>query len=368
MKPAVSVRGITKHYGSFIALDDVSLNVEQGEFLSLLGPSGAGKTTMLRMIAGFDRPESGEIRILDRDIVGLPPHRRPVNTVFQNFALFPHMSVADNVAYGLRQDGVGTAERKSRVREALDMVEMTGMAPRRPDALSGGQQQRVALARALVKRPSILLLDEPLGALDRRLRQQMQIELKTLQRETGIAFVLVTHDQEEALAMSDRIVIMRHGRIEQAGTPSELYDLPRTAFVADFIGAQNFLSGRVDRMRQTLTTEDGIIVHAARIEGDTGDTALVAVRPENTTMSRAEPKKERNRIRGRVAQTMHLGNTMEFVIRLESNFDFFCRQPRRMAPDVSVGDDVWLSWARDDAAIFPPDNDIAAAKHKRSAG
>ncbi len=362
MKPAVSVRGISKRYGGFVALDDVSLDVQQGEFLSLLGPSGAGKTTILRMIAGFDRPDRGEICILDRNIVELPSHKRPVNTVFQNYALFPHMSVADNVAYGLRQDRVPGPERKARVREALDMVEMTGMAHRRPNELSGGQQQRVALARALVKRPSILLLDEPLGALDRRLRQQMQIELKMLQRETGIAFVLVSHDQDEALAMSDRIVIMRHGRIEQAGTPSELYDFPHTAFVADFIGSQNFLSGRLDRANGSMTTADGITVFADRIAVQADQQVLAAVRPENTMITVSEPDGACNRLPGRIAQTMHLGNIMEFVVRLPSGAEFFSRQPRKQALKASVGDEVWLSWTREDTAIFPPDDAIGATR------
>ncbi|SEM32692.1 spermidine/putrescine transport system ATP-binding protein [Roseovarius azorensis] len=358
MTKAVSVRGITKRYGKFVALDDVSLDIEQGEFLSLLGPSGAGKTTILRMIAGFDRPDTGEIRIMDRNIVDLPSHKRPVNTVFQDYALFPHMSVADNVAYGLRQDRVRGEDRRIRVREALDMVEMTSMAHRRPDELSGGQQQRVALARALVKRPSILLLDEPLGALDRRLRQQMQIELKTLQRETGIAFVLVTHDQDEALAMSDRIVVTRHGRIEQAGTPSDLYDYPRTAFVADFMGSQNFLFGKLDKANKALTTRDGVTLYADRIEDVAGPEALAAVRPENTIITMDEPSPALNRVRGRVIQAMHMGNTMEYVVDLPSGAEVFSRQSRKHATDIPIGSEIWLAWDRADTAIFPLDDEI----------
>lgn len=369
MTTAVSVRGITKRYGKFVALDDVSLDIEQGEFLSLLGPSGAGKTTILRMIAGFDRPDTGEIYLMGRDIVDLPSHKRPVNTVFQNYALFPHMSVADNVAYGLRQDKVPGAERKSRVGEALEMVEMTAMAHRKPDELSGGQQQRVALARALVKRPSILLLDEPLGALDRRLRQQMQIELKTLQRETGIAFVLVTHDQVEALAMSDRIVVTRNGRIEQSGTPSALYDLPRTAFVADFMGSQNFLIGTLDRAQNALTTEGGITVVASRVEEAAGRQALAAVRPENTMIGTTMPDATLNRLQGRVVQTMHMGDTMEYVVRGPAGYEIFSRQPRKNALDIAVGQDVWLSWDHADTSIFPADDEvIATMKRARVTG
>jgi spermidine/putrescine transport system ATP-binding protein len=360
MTQAVSVRGISKRYGSFVALDNVDLDIAQGEFVSLLGPSGAGKTTILRMIGGFDYPDAGEVRILDQNVVDLPSHKRPVNTVFQNYALFPHMTVADNVAYGLRQEGVPTSERRTRVREALEMVEMGAMAHRKPDALSGGQQQRVALARALVKRPSILLLDEPLGALDRRLRQQMQIELKKLQRETGIAFVLVTHDQEEALAMSDRIVITRKGRIEQVGTPSELYDAPQTAFVADFIGSQNFLHGALDEGAKTVTTRDGHVFSAARVVSDAGADALAAVRPEKTMISLQQPPSADNAVQGEILQILHLGSIMEFVVRLTSGEEFFSRRPREEATGLAVGSPVWLFWPRDDMSVFKLDEDIAA--------
>ena len=243
MAADVELERVSKLYGSFKAVDDVSLAVREGSFISLLGPSGAGKSTILRMIGGFELPDYGTVRIAGHDVTMLAPYRRDVNTVFQNYALFPHMNAAENVAYGLRQDGVPAAERKKRVRQALDMVEMLSFADRKPNQLSGGQQQRIALARALVKRPSVLLLDEPLGALDRKLRQQMQVELKLLQSQLGITFIFVTHDQEEALAMSDSIAVMRHGRIEQLGAPSELYDTPATAFVAGFIGTQNYLPG-----------------------------------------------------------------------------------------------------------------------------
>jgi len=359
MTLAVSVRGITKRYGNFVALDDVNLDIEQGEFVSLLGPSGAGKTTILRMIGGFDFPDSGDVKILDQNVVDLPSHKRPVNTVFQNYALFPHMTVAENVAYGLRQERVPAAARKTRVREALEMVEMIAMAQRKPDALSGGQQQRVALARALVKRPSILLLDEPLGALDRRLRQQMQIELKKLQRDTGIAFVLVTHDQEEAMAMSDRIVITRNGRIEQIGTPSDLYDAPDTAFVADFIGSQNFLRGQLYAKDTSITTPDGRQFYAQRVTQDAGEDALAAVRPEKTAISIDKPVSADNVCQGSILQILHLGNTMEFVVRLASGDEFFCKRPREEAAGLAVGSPVWLSWSRADMSIFKLDQGIA---------
>jgi spermidine/putrescine transport system ATP-binding protein len=360
MTPAVSIRGISKRYGNFVALDTIDLDIAQGEFVSLLGPSGAGKTTILRMIGGFDYPDTGEIKILDRNVVDLPSHKRPVNTVFQDYALFPHMTVADNIAYGLRQERVTAPERKTRVREALEMVEMIAMAHRKPDALSGGQQQRVALARALVKRPSILLLDEPLGALDRRLRQQMQIELKKLQRETGIAFVLVTHDQEEALAMSDRIVITNKGKIEQIGTPSELYDEPLTAFVADFIGSQNFLRGQLDHAAKSLTTPEGTKFFAQRVVGDAGADALATVRPENTLITLKRPKATKNAVQGEILQILHLGNIMEFVVQLASGAEFFSRRPRNEAAGLAVGSPVWLSWSQDDMSIFPLDDEIAS--------
>ena len=240
---SVELIDVVKMFGDFTAVDNLSLQVQPGEFLSLLGPSGCGKTTTLRMLAGFEEPTSGTLLISGSPVQGVPPHKRNVNTVFQAYGLFPHMSVAENVAYGLRQKKVEKPEMRQRVAEALDMVKMTPLAARKPKQLSGGQQQRVALARALVNRPSLLLLDEPLGALDRKLREEMQIELKLLQSQLGITFIFVTHDQEEALSMSDRIAVMLDGRIEQLGDPYTIYEHPTSAFVAGFIGQQNFFSG-----------------------------------------------------------------------------------------------------------------------------
>ncbi|HZS61569.1 MAG TPA: ABC transporter ATP-binding protein [Gemmatimonadaceae bacterium] len=237
----LELRGLSRRFGDFVALDDVNLSVHAGEFLTVLGASGSGKTTTLRLIAGFDIPTAGAILMDGVDLAPLPPFRRPVNTVFQHYALFPHMTVRDNVGYGLRMQKVAPAEITSRVDEALAMVRLAELGGRMPKQLSGGQQQRVALARALVNRPRVLLLDEPLGALDLKLRREMQLELKQLQTQVGITFIYVTHDQEEALTMSDRIVLMRAGRIEQVGTPREMYDCPRTRYVADFIGDTNLL-------------------------------------------------------------------------------------------------------------------------------
>ena len=241
--PILELVGVTRRYGDFAALDGISLSVEAGEFLTLLGASGSGKTTTLRLIAGFDYPDAGDILMDGVSLGGLPPYRRNINTVFQQYALFPHMSVRNNVGYGLRMRGVPRAEIHRRVEEALDMVQLADLHARSPRQLSGGQQQRVALARALVNRPRVLLLDEPLGALDLKLRREMQLELKHLQTRVGITFIYVTHDQEEALTMSDRIVLMRQGRIEQVGTPREIYDRPRSKYVADFIGETNLLRG-----------------------------------------------------------------------------------------------------------------------------
>ncbi len=246
--PAIKLRGVSRLFGEVRALDGVSLEIGEGEFFSLLGPAGSGRTTCLRLLAGFDEPTAGEIELFGHSVVGVPPYARDVNTVFQDYALFPHLSVAENVAYGLRIRKVPKGERADRVRAALDLVRLPSLGERRPAQLSGGQRQRVALARSLVNRPRVLLLDEPLGALDLKLRQEMQGELRALQRQVGITFLYVTHDQEEALSMSDRLAVFRDGRIEQVGTPAEVYEKPRTAFVAGFVGASNRLAGEVARL------------------------------------------------------------------------------------------------------------------------
>ena len=350
----VELRGLTKRYGDFTAVDDVSLDVPAGTFVALLGSSGAGKSTVLRMIGGFDRPDDGRILIGGRDVTDQPPYRRDVNTVFQNYALFPHMNVAENVAYGLRQDRVPNDERRKRVREALEMVQMLPLAQRKPSALSGGQQQRVALARALVKRPSVLLLDEPLGALDRKLRQQMQVELKLLQHQLGITFIFVTHDQEEALAMSDSIAVMRDGRVEQVGTPADLYDRPRTAFVAGFIGAQNFIPGIVATGATRLVARDGLTIEAGRVaDGVTaGAPGLAAIRPEHVQLCVQEPAEDANKVRGSIVAVVMLGDSLEYVLRLADGTELFSRRPRS-TPDLPPGDaQVWLHWARERASLF----------------
>src|SRR3989337_734170 len=287
---AIELRGVTKRFaGDVVALQDVSLQIGDGEFFSLLGPSGCGKTTSLRLMAGFEMPSEGEV-VIAGQVQGLtPPFQRPVNTVFQNYALFPHMSVAENVAFGLQMHKVPKAEIGDRVKEALDMVQLPGLERRKPKQLSGGQQQRVALARALVNRPKVLLLDEPLGALDLKLRKAMQLELKALQDRVGITFVYVTHDQEEALTMSDRIAVMNRGRLLQVGTPSEIYERPADRFVADFIGESNFLEGVLlgqdgGRARVALDTLQVSSAYAERPR--VGQAVAVAVRPEKIRLSR----------------------------------------------------------------------------------
>lgn len=367
MAKQIRLDKVTKRYGDFVAVDDVSLDIHGGEFLSLLGSSGAGKSTVLRIIGGFVQPEVGHIYIGDLDVTHTPPYKRPVNTVFQHYALFPHMTVAENVAYGLRQDRVPSAERRTRVRAALEMVEMLAFANRKAPELSGGQQQRVALARALVKSPTVLLLDEPLGALDRKLRQQMQIELKLLQREVGITFVYVTHDQEEALAMSDRIGVMRNGRVEQIGTPNELYDRPSSAFVAGFIGLQNFLPGKVDEGCSRLVTEDRIVIEAGLVAPSIGDdkVAVGAVRPDRVLLSATEPNGHANKAPGTIAEIVHLGDVLEFIVLLPGGGELLSRLPRKTVHGLEKGQQVWGHWAAEDAAIYPYDGDESVVPRRR---
>jgi putative spermidine/putrescine transport system ATP-binding protein len=324
----VELRGLTKRFDDVVAVDSVDLHVDAGEFLSLLGPSGCGKTTTLRLIAGFERPDEGSVLIAGEDVAKLPPYRRDVNTVFQSYALFPHLRVLDNVAYGLKQRGFDKRERHDRARTMLELVRLPEVEGRKPKQLSGGQQQRVALARALVMEPKVLLLDEPLGALDLKVRRQLQIELKRIQETVGVTFVYVTHDQEEALAMSDRVAVMSGGRIEQIGTPREIYDNPVSPFVADFIGETNFIE------------RDG---------------TTIAVRPERVQL-RPGDDGEGSGMAGEVVTTMVIGPAVQCLVKGDDGQEVLVRQQRggRETPleEVRAGERVYVQWAEDAALVL----------------
>jgi spermidine/putrescine transport system ATP-binding protein len=354
---AIELVGVEKEFATgghdVRAVEHVDLSIAEGEFFSLLGPSGCGKTTTLRMVAGFEEPSAGRILLHGRDMVGVPPFRRDVNMVFQQYALFPHMDVFENVAFGLRRKKVDKDEIKRRVAEALSLVELQGRETRKPRQLSGGQQQRVALARALVNRPRALLLDEPLGALDLKLRQAMQLELKRIQREVGITFVYVTHDQEEALTMSDRLVVMNAGRIEQLGNPRELYEHPATRFVANFIGTSNILTGRLERRGDTWALA-GLGPDERVLVGDAGQTqpgqeVELAVRPEKVVL-RAEqdpPPPGQCALRGRVTEIVYLGTSTQYrTVTDGGQAVAVYRQNTSATPgaDVLTGQVGWLEW------------------------
>jgi spermidine/putrescine transport system ATP-binding protein len=353
---AISLVDVHKRFGDVRAVDGVTLDVAEGEFLTLLGPSGCGKTTTMRMIAGFEEPDAGRILLRGHDVVGVPPNRREVNMCFQHYALFPHMNVEDNVAYGLKLRKVPKEERRRRVAEMLEVVRLEGFEKRRPGQLSGGQQQRVALARALVNRPAALLLDEPLGALDVKLRKQMQLELKRIQHELRTTFVYVTHDQEEALSMSDRIAVMNRGVIEQLGTPREVYERPATPFVADFVGVLNAIEFRADEVRAgeaVMRLGDGDRIVAPAPDGRIGGAAIVTVRPERIRVHTPdEPVVGDSRVSGTVGQVVYLGTLTQFHVELAGGRRLIAhRLSDERAASILEGDRVVLSWDRDDAAI-----------------
>ena len=318
---------VTKRFGDFTAVDDLSLTVSDGEFFSLLGPSGCGKTTTLRMIGGFEEATAGAIHIGDTDVTDLPPFRRQVNTVFQNYALFPHLDVFENIAFGLRRRKTPTGQIRHQVEFMLKLVDLEGYERRRPHQLSGGQQQRVALARALVNNPSVLLLDEPLGALDLKLRKQMQVELKRIQSEIGITFIFVTHDQEEAMTMSDRIAVMRHGRIEQLGRPEELYERPATEFVAGFLGVSNLLDGEVaERNSETVDIRlgDGTVVRAPASAVNGTTRVRVGIRPEKLRVTSAggveEPDARVNSLTGTILDASYIGVSTQYLVETRDGY------------------------------------------------
>jgi len=353
-QPSVRLDGVTKAFGDLIAVREIDLDIPQGEFFTLLGPSGCGKTTTLRLVAGFEQPTGGRILIEGSDVAGMPPHRRPTNTVFQSYALFPHLNVRENVAYGLRRKKVPRDEIRRRVEAELARVGMAGEINRRPNQLSGGMQQRVALARALVNLPKVLLLDEPLGALDLKLRRQMQLELKTIQEEVGLTFLHVTHDQEEAMTMADTVAVMNKGAIEQMGAPAELYELPRTVFVANFLGQSNLFTGEVVGTTDAAITVDiagiagmRLIVPTARAQRHQGQ-VTIGVRPEKVALHRDAPVEtsDRNTLGpGHVIDVSFSGVSTQYIVAMPGagTMTVFA-QNIGSGPVASEGDEVWLSW------------------------
>lgn len=366
---ALTFKNVRKVFAEHEALRSFNLEVHAGEFLSLLGPSGCGKTTLLRMIAGFEEPTEGQILLDGKDLTALPAHRRPVNTVFQSYALFPHMSVADNVAYGLKRGKVKLhrSEITRRVSEALEMVRMDTHARRRPQELSGGQQQRVALARALVNRPRVLLLDEPMSALDRKLREDMQLELIRLHTDLGLTFIFVTHDQEEALAMSNRIVVLNNGVVQQVGESEEIYSRPANTFVAGFIGKQNFVPAVVETLGDPATGQPTVLraarefvevhstwpVHSTR-SLQVGQEVLATIRPELMRVRPGScPDMSTNEITGVVVGESFLGDVVQYLVRLHDGHEVIARVSTVEAPEVSEGDTVTVSWSQRAAQVFP---------------
>jgi spermidine/putrescine transport system ATP-binding protein len=360
--PEIRLTDLTKHFRDVRAVDRVSMDIRPGEFFSMLGPSGCGKTTTLRMIGGFELPTAGRIELRGRDVTMDPPDKRPVNMVFQNYALFPHLDVHENVAFGLRRKGVEKADTRRRVGEALELVHLGGYDKRKPNQLSGGQQQRVALARALVNRPNVLLLDEPLGALDLKLRKALQIELKRVQTEVGITFVYVTHDQEEALTMSDRIAVMRGGKVEQLGTPEELYERPRTRFVADFIGTSNLLTGAIESIdggRAIVRLSSGeTCLTAAGADVVVGRTIELSVRPEAVALhprDGGDPSAASTTAPGTlsaaVEQVAYLGSNVQYLVRSAGGLSITAIAPKT-GDRLPVGGAVDVTWPPGEALVL----------------
>ncbi|MGI9334079.1 MAG: ABC transporter ATP-binding protein [Gammaproteobacteria bacterium] len=350
LEPVISLDNVSKRFGAVTALDNLCLAIHENEFFALLGPSGCGKTTLLRLLAGFEIPDTGTIALDGQDLVPVRAHRRPLNMMFQSYALFPHLSVWDNVAYGLRMERAPKAAIRARVDEMLELVHLSETAGRKPDRLSGGQRQRVALARALIKRPRVLLLDEPMAALDKKLKQHMQYELKKLQHEVGITFIVVTHDQEEALAMADRIALMRDGRLAQLGTSRDLYESPRSHFVADFIGTMNFIRGTVRGGALEAAGSAGLLKGRSTAQRD-GEQAWLAVRPEHVRLHTAHPGGEKlNVVRGRLDGVNYLGKELSCFVRIDG-----CEAPITVslsgeeaghfaAGEHTDNETLWCSW------------------------
>ena len=360
----VRIEDVVKRFGRIDAVDHVDLSIHEGEFFALLGPSGCGKTTLLRILAGFEMPDSGRILLDGIDLVGIKPWKRPVNMMFQTYALFPHMSVYDNVAYGLRQDRVNKTDIERRAIEVLRMVGLAEFSQRKPETLSGGQKQRVALARAIVKQPRVLLLDEPLAALDRKLRVEMRLELKRLQHELGIAFIFVTHDQEEALTMSDRAAIMNSGRVLQFCTPEELYEAPTSLFVADFIGESNVFIGVIEMGGKEVTVKQGDIVlrvspeATERVGLSDGDSVAIVVRPEHIQIRSAGAEmfeyERMNFYKGRIVEIVYLGSMRNYIIELDNDTRVLAQaQAGEDSEGVAEGDQVFVGWEIKRGVLVP---------------
>jgi putrescine transport system ATP-binding protein len=353
-RPFIRILGVTKRFGQFTAVDDVSLDIFKGELFALLGGSGCGKTTLLRVLAGFEQPTKGQVFIDGEDMTEIPPYERPVNMMFQSYALFPHMTVAKNVGYGLKHEAMSDAQRRDRVQAMLDLVQLAPLAERKPHQLSGGQRQRVALARALAKQPKLLLLDEPLGALDKKLREHTQFEIMNIQRKTGITFVVVTHDQEEAMTLASRIAVMDKGVIRQIGTPTEIYEYPRSRFVADFIGSINLFEGTVKSQQGALTRifcpswGDEVVAHAETTLAS-GTPVAVAVRPEKITLDSERPPGGRNHARGQIVDHGYFGKDSLYRVRLASGELVRVNRvndTRAAESEIRLsGREVWLSFA-----------------------
>ncbi|HEV7259740.1 MAG TPA: ABC transporter ATP-binding protein [Bosea sp. (in: a-proteobacteria)] len=363
-KPLVEFRNVVKRFGPVTAVSDLSLSLYPREFFALLGPSGCGKSTLMRMLAGFERPDAGEILLDGVDVTAVPPHLRPVNMMFQSYALFPHLSVADNVAYGLKREGLPRAEITRRVEEMLGLVKLEGLGRRRPEQLSGGQRQRVALARALAKRPKLLLLDEPMAALDRKLREATQFELMDLQSELGLSFMVVTHDQDEAMTMADRMAVMDHGRLVQIGPPDVIYEAPANRYVAEFVGDINIFEGRVAAVDGELITVETPFVGPVILDEEdaalaVGEAALVGLRPEKIDLAHDEPHGVSNKVRGEIWDIGYLGDFTMVQVMVGGEGGHLVKvalanRTRRIARPFAWEDKVWLAWDVEAGLLLPP--------------
>ncbi|MEL7149866.1 MAG: ABC transporter ATP-binding protein [Pseudomonadota bacterium] len=356
--PLIRIDGVTKDFGGFVAIDDISLGIYPKEFFALLGPSGCGKTTLMRMLAGFETPSAGRITIDGVDMAGVPPNKRAVNMMFQSYALFPHLSVWDNIAFGLKRDGLGKDRIGARVEEMLKLTQLGKLARRKPHQLSGGQRQRVALARAMAKAPKLLLLDEPLGALDKKLRQETQFELMDIQEKTGTTFVIVTHDQEEAMTVASRVAVMDHGQLIQVDTPDRIYEQPNSVYVADFIGDVNLIEGRVRQADEAVMLD---WAQGKRLFGqaggglEVGQSATLAIRPEKIAISREVPT-EANRVKGKILDIGYLGNLSTYHVKLPEGPVITCavtNRSRVSRRDFTWEDEVWLSWSETAGLVLP---------------